>query len=143
MIKRRKNRKFNNDQIIDIESAREERRKRRKNKQQSEEKPGEGITHRRATKIRRHKAIYSAVFLILIVIIGLSVFNLISLKLEEATAGSELKALKKEKKVLEEELKHVDSNDYIEQQARQELNMILPGETLYILEKEEKKIAED
>ena len=75
------------------------------------------------------------------VIIGTSVFNVISLKMEEAHAKAELSALEAEKKALQEELSVVDSKEYIEQQAREQLRMIQPGETLYVLKKREK--AED
>ena len=34
---------------------------------------------------------------------------------------------------LEEELTRVDETDYIEQQAREQLHMIKPGEILYLL----------
>jgi cell division protein FtsB len=70
-------------------------------------------------------------------------FRLISLKIEESRAESDLAALQKEKQELEEELSHVYSKEYIEQQARAELRMIFPGEILYVLKDGEEHGAEN
>lgn len=115
----RRTREYSSSRVIDMEAAREARRK-----------------NRRSTKVFRRRAIYSAVFLVLATVIGLSVFNLISLKISEGKAQKELEKLVRERDRLTEILSHVDSNEYVEQQARQELMMIFPGETLYILTKE-------
>ena len=52
----------------------------------------------------------------------------------------EQEELKKERDELKEEAKNVKSLDYIEQQARKQLHLVLPGEILYVLpESEDKK----
>ena len=81
----------------------------------------------------RRRIVYSLIFIVIGVIIGVSVYNVITLKMEEAAARAQLEALEAEKRLLEEELSVVDSSEYIEQQAREQLRMILPGETLYVL----------
>ena len=147
MARKKRSREFKNGQVIDIDAAREERRNRRAEvsakKSQKEKRPKEKISRRKTVKIVRRRVIYSVIFLIIVVIIGLSVYHLISLKMEEARAQTELEALEHQKRDLEEELSHIGSQEYIEQQARQELRMILPGEILYVLKEEEENAAED
>ena len=47
-------------------------------------------------------------------------------------------ALRKQKAELQNEFRNVNNRNYIEEQARIQLNMIKPGEVLYIL-KDDKK----
>ena len=133
--------------VIDMEAARNERRQKRAfsnaNKYQKEKQTKDLISRRRASKIFRRRVVYCSIFLILATVIGLSVYNLISLRLEEAKAEAELEGLLQEKEKLEEQLTHIDSKEYIEQKARQELKMILPGETLYVLMEEDEDAKED
>jgi len=132
--------------VIDINQAREARREKRalaESRRQKREKPDKEELSRRMTgKRSRKRMIYGFVALALVLLIGYSVFSLITLKMEAARAKQELGELKREKAALVEELKHVNSDEYIEQKAREELKMILPGETLYIIsdgESDEKK----
>lgn len=132
--------------MIDINQAREARREKRalaESRRQKREKPDKEELSRRMTgKRSRKRMIYGFVALALVLLIGYSVFSLITLKMEAARAKQELGELKREKAALVEELKHVNSDEYIEQKAREELKMILPGETLYIIsdgESDEKK----
>ena len=53
------------------------------------------------------------------------------------------KELNDEKAALQEELKNVNDLDYIEEQARNQLKLIKPGEILYILENEGEDISDD
>jgi cell division protein FtsB len=64
---------------------------------------------------------------------SVSVYQIFSVNnhLEEAIAGNQ--ALEVEKAMLEYELQHVDSPEYIEQQARTMLKMIKPGEIFYVV----------
>lgn len=117
-MRKRKSRDRGSNQIIDMEAVRDARRQNRK-----------------SVKAFRRKAVYTAVFLTLAVIIGASVFGLISLKFSEANAKHSLNELIQERDRLSDTLSHVDSNQYVEQQAR-ELMMIFPGEVLYVLTKE-------
>jgi cell division protein FtsB len=57
----------------------------------------------------------------------------ISLKMEERELLQQQRELEARKAELEEELTQVDETDYIEQQAREQLHMIKPGEILYLL----------
>jgi cell division protein DivIC len=73
------------------------------------------------------------VFIVIAILIVTTAINIISLKMEQAKARDELQALNEIKARLQEEISHIDNEEYIEQQARQQLKMIFPGETLYIL----------
>ncbi|NLT47629.1 MAG: hypothetical protein GXX92_04375 [Clostridiales bacterium] len=137
MAKRRRSREFKNNQVIDIEAARRERGERRKlsaaEKTQKTKEDCQKPSRRQVVKNMRRRIVYSLIFIVIGVIIGVSVYNVITLKMEEAAAQAQLEALEAEKRLLEEELSVVDSSEYIEQQAREQLRMILPGETLYVL----------
>ncbi len=149
MATKRRNtkRETKTSRVIDIDKAREERREKRaliESKRKRRGRPAkEEISQRKSNKLVRRRAVYFAVFLILFAIIGYSVFRLVSLKMEEANAKAEYEALLREKTALAEELKIVDRDEYIEQKAREELKMILPGETLYIISDGEATDEED
>jgi cell division protein DivIC len=145
MAKRRRSREFKNNQVIDIEAARRERRERRKlaaaDKAQKAKEPRREPSRRQAVKSMRRRIVYGLIFIVIGAIIGVSAYNVITLKMEEAEAQARLDVLMEEKQALEEELALVDSAEYIEQQAREQLRMIMPGEILYVLREREK--AED
>lgn len=81
----------------------------------------------------RRRLIYSAIILFFIGVISVSTFKIVNLVMEKEEALLRLTTLEQEKAKLEEELARVGSDEYIEQQARDQLNMIMPGETLYVL----------
>lgn len=87
----------------------------------------------------RRRLIYSALILFLIGVIGVSAFKVINLVMEKEEAELRLTVLEREKALLEEELARVGSDEYIEQQAREQLNMVMPGETLYILKDKDRE----
>lgn len=90
-------------------------------------------------KKRRKKINWFRVILILIIIalaVGLA-FSLKSVKdlqKEQKELQKSNKSLKAQKEQLQNELKHVNDKDYIEQQARKQLRLVKPGEVLYILD---------
>lgn len=135
--KTRRSKEFkNNRQVIDIEVARNERRRKRASaadKKPSEQKPSSTVTHRQAGKKARRRVIYMMTIIIILAIIGASIFNIISLKLTQARIEKEQDELSQQKARLENQLEKINSPEYIEQQARQQLRMIRPGEILYVL----------
>lgn len=141
MARKRRSREFKNGQVIDIDKAREERRKKRAEatikRSRREERDKEEPSKRRMAKRYRRRFVYGLIFLVIATLIGISLIHLITLKIEESKAEADLAALHKEKQELEEELSHVYSKEYIEQQARAELRMIFPGEVLYVLKEGE------
>ena len=66
-------------------------------------------------------------------LVGRSIVDIIRLRREKAEAEARLEALKVRIELLESELQRVTSDEYIEQQARSQVRMIFPGETLYIV----------
>ncbi|GAB1475935.1 hypothetical protein MASR2M70_07670 [Bacillota bacterium] len=145
MPKRRRSREFKNNRVIDIEIARQERRERRKQSAESrsgkEKHTSNEPTRRQTVKSIRRRAVYSLVIILLFAVMGVSLFNVITLRMEKAEAEAKLLSLENEKKALQEELSKAGSKEYIEQQAREQLRMIMPGEVLYVLKESEK--AED
>jgi len=140
MLKRkvRRSREWSkNNQIIDFEQAREQRKQNREEftRGQQPEEP-EKPSKRKRIKLNRKRNFYSALMLIIVVVFCVSIFNMISAnsQLKEAAAQREL--LEMEKDALIYELENVDSEEYIEQQARTMLRMIKPGEIYYVVPKE-------
>ncbi len=89
-------------------------------------------------KVRR-RLIYAAILIFFIGVISVSALKVMKLVMEKEDAQLKLTQLEQEKARLEEELARVGSVEYIEQQAREQLNMIMPGETLYVLKGKDKE----
>lgn len=70
---------------------------------------------------------------------ALQVYNMYRINADYKKALIENTKLKKERESLKEELKHVNEPEYIEQQAREQLKMVKPGEVMYILPQNETK----
>ncbi|MDY2959861.1 MAG: cell division protein FtsL [Hornefia sp.] len=96
---------------------------------------------RKKKKIRLNigRLIVVAIVVILVGVTSFSVKKIVNLKMEQNQLKSEQTSLKEKKEKLEDELKHIDSESYIEEQARKQLNMIKPGEILYMIEKDKAK----
>ncbi len=141
--KKRRSREFKtNSQIIDIEEARQERKRRREEaaeKKRRARKTKYVVTERQAGQKTRRRLVYFFIFLFILCVIGVSVLNIFSLWLTETKTMKEHQALLKEKERLVNIYSQVNSPEYIEQQARQQLKMIKPGEILYVLPDKEKK----
>lgn len=142
MAKRRRSREFkNSSQVIDIEEARrkrlEKRRKHRGRIQHIEVSSPKSSTRRsvKSNKLRR-MAIYAAIIIIIAGVIGASAYNIISLKQEQKILTAQQKALKDKKQELKEELNHLNDPDYIEEQARAQLRLVMPGESIYVFPEE-------
>lgn len=140
--KKRRSREFKDtSRVIDMAEARESRRRRREEateKKTKSKKAKNEITERKATQMARRKLIYTVIFLVIITVIGMSAYNVISLKMNEAELKTEKKALENKREKLQYELTQLNSAEYIEQQARQTLRMVKPGEILYVLPDKEK-----
>ncbi|WP_027399449.1 FtsB family cell division protein [Anaerovorax odorimutans] len=141
--KKRRSREFKDtSRVIDMAEAREDRRRKRKelSKTKAKGKNKKYVkTGRAAVKTARKRLIYTVIFILIITVVGMSAYSLISLRMNEAQLKAENKKLNKEKDKLEYELSQIDSDEYIEQQARQMLRMIKPGEILYVIPDNTKK----
>jgi len=134
---RGRSRKFYKEaQVVDIREAREERRRSRTEIQSKKKKPANienPKKKRKKKRLWRRTLIYMGINCIIVLFAGLSVYKIIDLKLEENRLEGQKQELIKEQKKLKEELKNVNDPEYIEQQARKQLKLIMPGETLYVL----------
>ncbi|MBR0139539.1 MAG: septum formation initiator family protein [Firmicutes bacterium] len=84
-------------------------------------------------------AIMAAVFFT-----AVSTMNIFQLQEEKRQADERLADLEYKKTGLEQELEVVESDEYVEQQARSELRMIYDGEVLYVVrDREEPENTED
>ena len=139
--KKRRSREFkNNSRVIDIKEARETRKQKRDQAAvKKDRKQKTVITERQAGKKARRRMVYFLVFLFILCITGVSVFNVISLEITKARTIKEQQDLMQQKAQLERVYSQVSSPEYIEQKARQQLKMIKPGEILYILPDKNKK----
>ncbi|MBE6031550.1 MAG: septum formation initiator family protein [Clostridiales bacterium] len=141
--KPRRSREFRkNSSVIDMEEARRERRERRAaaiaEARAAEEAKAENARIReekakkRARKLRR-KLVYTGVILVVLVTIVFSLGNIVSLLHERQQLRNEQEMLIETRDKLIRELENVNNPEYIEQQARSQLRLVMPGEVLYIL----------
>lgn len=77
--------------------------------------------------------------LIIVFTVAMSIRTIVKLKAEQAELKKQNLALRKQKAELQNEFRNVNNRNYIEEQARIQLNMIKPGEVLYILKDDAKK----
>lgn len=143
--KRRRSRSFkDNSQVIDLDEARQLRKQKREEaakKKYKVRKTKSVVTERQAGKKARRRMVYFVIFLAIVGIIAASAINIINLKITEAKTLKEQQALQDQKTRLEKVYSQVNSPEYVEQQARQQLKMIKPGEILYIMKEQEQKKA--
>lgn len=141
--KKRRSREFKNgSQVIDINEARQLRKQKREEaaeKKYKVRKTKSVVTQRQAGKKARRRMVYFVILLVILGIVAASVVNIISLKLAKAETSKEQQALLEERARLEKVFSQVNSPEYIEQQARQQLRMIKPGEILYVLPEMDKQ----
>ena len=93
-------------------------------------------TKRKLKKVSRNLFVYLIMTFVVLSIAGFSIFRIIDLKMEEHQLLAQQEALIQEKEKLTEQLANVNNPEFIEQEARKQLKLIMPGETLYILQDE-------
>ncbi len=71
--------------------------------------------------------------------VAYSIWNILSLKIQEREARAEIELLKQRKTELTQQAAELGSDAYIEQQARNWLKMAKHGEIVYVLEKGKKE----
>lgn len=130
-----------NNEVIDFDQAREKRRRARAEKaERVYQARKEALSQRKSAKKRRRLLIYAAVIVFVVAAISVSAVEIISLEKEKAQLATEQAELKKELEAAKDELANTDDPDYIEQQVREKLNMVYPGEIIYVSPDEENKI---
>jgi len=90
-------------------------------------------------RVNRTRVLLLIVIAVVFVMFAFSVKNIVDLHREQAELKAEQRTLTERKEDLEAELKSINESNYIEEQARTQLNMVMPGETLYITEDEDKE----
>ena len=130
-----------NNEVIDFDQAREKRRRARAEKaERVYQARKEAPSQRKAAKKKRRLLIYAAVIVLVVAAISVSAVEIISLEKEKAQLATEQAELKKELEAAKDELANTDDPDYIEQQVREKLNMVYPGEIIYMSPDEENKV---
>ena len=117
--------------VRDISHAQQERAERRK----ADQERNSARKEKRRRQARARSMVLIAIIvalLAMVALLGKNIFTLWDLRAEKAAAEAELESLQNQKGALEEELEQVNSDEYIEQQARSDLKMIKPGEILYL-----------
>lgn len=106
----------------------------------------ESIKKKKGVKVKKHKKPITAqkkmamiVLTIVAVMTAYSIWNILSLKIQEREARSEIELLKQRKAELTQQAAELGSNAYVEQQARNWLKMAKHGEIVYVLEKGKKE----
>jgi len=97
---------------------------------------------KRRQRTNRIRAVILVIFLIAAGVVGYYVKTVIGLSAEQHSLKQENAELKEKKKALEAELRSINENSYIEEQARKQLNMVMPGEVVYIIEEKNKEKEE-
>lgn len=85
------------------------------------------------------RLLFRVVIVVLVCVTVLSIRKIVLLKIEQSELKEQQKALKGKRAKLKNEFKNIDDKNYIEEQARKQLNMVKPGEILYMIEKERSK----
>lgn len=98
---------------------------------------------RKKYKLNRKRVIRLGVILIAIIFVGVSVYGIGSLLSEQADLEEQNAQLKEEKQLKEEEEKKINTDEYMEKKARDDLKMVKPGEKLFILDKDKESSEEE
>lgn len=142
--KKRRSKQFkDSSKVIDMEQARAERQRRRESSAPKTEEVKKEVSpaasarqSQRRTMLRRRKQTRRlaviGIAVVLVIIMGISLGNIIMLKHELHQAEKQHEEYAKEKEQLEKEMAEVNDLDYLEEQARDQMRLVKPGETLYI-----------
>ena len=77
--------------------------------------------------------VYAVIILCIIAAVSTSILQIVKLKAEYKEAEQINQQLQEQKKELEQQLEASGGKDFLEEEARKQLRMIKPGETVYIV----------
>lgn len=120
--------------IVNIKSAKEAHKKQRHAKSLKlgkKKKPVRHLSPEEKKKEFNQLIIKVLVVVLLLAVGGYSVYKIGVLKMDKYRLNDVNIDLRREKAMLEEELKNVQNLEYVEEEAREKLNLILPGEVIY------------
>ena len=132
--KKRRSRQFKkSSRVINMEEARQQRLQKRQTAREEAERERTASDERR---IRRKRALRKKQsFRRIVVMLGFlcaSITGIVMLKKEQHEVLKKQEQLKEEKAKLKEDLKNINDKESIEEQAREKLKLVKPGETIYI-----------
>lgn len=85
---------------------------------------------------KRKKAVFTGLFLLFVGYIAVILFNqqmqLSYIKSQKQQISQQIEALKEENKLLEQQIKLANTDQYIEKAAREQLGMVKDGEVRYV-----------
>ncbi|MBQ0005415.1 MAG: cell division protein FtsL [Clostridiales bacterium] len=120
----------------------EERLAARSNKKRKKSWTKKSRTKDKPKSENRLEPKYRIAVLVLVLVVAIIVFGrvkeMISLNVEHRRLVAQQEKLEEERDRLESKLKNVDNADYIEEQARKQLRLMNPDETLFIFDEEGK-----
>ena len=123
--------------------AEKDRKSGKAERQKEEAKKGQSAARQRTRgkmairRSRNRRRLMVGIIVVLIAgAVGFSVFNVISLKKEQHDMLEQQEELKAEKQELEKQLEEINDPKNIEEEARDQLRLIMPGETLYMFPEE-------
>lgn len=93
------------------------------------------------SEINKPKYVIGIIFFLVLTIFSVkSSFDVLKSKERLDKLDSEVAVLEENKKKIEEEIEFKKTDDYIEEKARNELNLIKPGERVYVVKGGEEQI---
>lgn len=142
----KKNRIYN---ITDAQREREERQKSASSvKDEKTAAPSEGNSKavkkksgKKSKASKKRRLIIWGIMLVVIASVGFSAVKIIQLKHEKDMLLDQQQELLETKEDMTEELEHINTSSYIEQQVRKELKMIKDSEILFITSENQKEEA--
>ena len=120
------------DAISENQKGRKAKREIQKAKQQAKVERKQAVRER----LKMPRKVFLIVLGVLVIVLALfssRILEISRLTKEKAEAQAKLDAINSKIAQLEDELSRVQSPEYIEQQARNQLRMIYPGEILYVV----------
>lgn len=96
-----------------------------------------GKVDRRAQKRKRIVRTRILIILVVFVILAVCARDIVKLEIENKKLKDENKALTEQRDKLKIELKNVNSKEYIEDRARQQLRLVNPDEILFVFPEDE------
>ena len=98
----------------------------------------------RRSQLIKRKTVTLIIFLIVFALLAtMCGKDIVRLKAENIALKKQQAELEKQRDELKEELKNVDNQEYIREQARKQLRLLNPGEILFIFDDEEGTDTED
>ena len=129
--------------ILDDALSEKQKERRLKRAELKKKKEIEAEKQQAAAENRKKRARFFALvlagLLIVLALFGKSFVQIYNLRQEKQLAQEKLDGINRNIEKLQEELSRVTSPEYIEQQARNRLRMIYPGEVLYVILNNDKK----